>query len=56
MSGWIEIIVAIIVLGLIGRYINYILAFFTIIPDEIMGLTLFAVALSIVLFVIHRKG
>lgn len=55
MSSWIEIIIALIVVGLIARYINYVLAFFSIIPAELLGLTLFAVSISIVLFVIHRK-
>lgn len=56
MSGWIEIIIAIVVLGIMARYINYVLAFFTIIPSELTVLTLFAVSISIVLFIIHRKG
>lgn len=56
MSGWIEIIIAILIIGIMARYINYVIAMFSIIPAQLMGLILFAVALSIALFVIHRKS
>ena len=55
MSGWIEIIIALIIVGVIARYITYVLAFFQFIPTSLLSLTLFAIALSIALFVIHRK-
>lgn len=56
MSGWIEIIIALLILGIITKYLNYIIAMFSIVPNQIMGLILFATALSLTLFVIHRKS
>lgn len=50
-----KIIIAVIIVGLIARYITYILSFLTVIPASLMGLLLFGIALDIVLFVIHRK-
>ena len=55
MSGFIEIIVALIVVGLAARYITYILSFLSIIPAQLMAFLVLAIALGIVMFVIHRK-
>lgn len=56
MISLIEIIVALILLAVIVGFISYVLGFFTIIPTSIMALFMFALALDIVLFIIHRKG
>lgn len=50
-----KIVIALLIIGLLARYITYILGFFTIIPSYLMGLLLFGIALDIVLFVIHRR-
>lgn len=54
--SFIEIVIAIIIVGIIGRYITYILGFFSVIPAGIMSIVLFGIAVDIVLFVIHRKN
>lgn len=51
----IEIIIAIVVIGIIAGYVSYVLGFFSIIPASIMALLVFAIALDVVLFIIHRK-
>lgn len=55
MSGILEIVIALVVIGLIARYVTYILSFFVFMPSELMGLLLFAISIVILLFVIHRK-
>lgn len=50
-----KIVIALLIVGLIARYITYILSFLTIIPASLMGLLLFGIALDVVLFVIHRR-
>lgn len=50
-----EIIIALIIVALLGRYITYVLSFFVFLPSEFTLLLLFSIALVIVLFVIHRK-
>lgn len=54
--SFIEIIIALIILGLLAKYITYVLGFFTIIPAGILALFVLGVALDIVLFIIHRKN
>ena len=51
----IEIVIAIIVISVLAAYISYILGFFSIIPASIMSIVMFALAIDIILFVIHRK-
>lgn len=55
MSGWIEIIIALIIVGLMARYLTYVQFILSFIPIQFVGLILFAISVSIVLFVIHRK-
>lgn len=55
MSGFIEIIIALIVIGIITRYITYVLSFLSIIPSSLMAFLLLGISIVIVLFVIHRK-
>ena len=50
-----KIIIAVLIVGLIARYITYILSFLSVIPVSLMGLLMFGIALDIVLFVIHRR-
>lgn len=50
-----KIVIAVLIVGLIARYITYILGFLTVIPASLMGLLLFGIALDIVLFIIHRR-
>lgn len=50
-----EILIAVLIVSLISVYITHVLGFFAIIPGSLMGLLLFAVAVDVVLFVIHRK-
>lgn len=55
MSGFIEIIVSLIVVGIVVGYINYVLGFFGFLPEIITAIILFMIALNVVLFIIHRK-
>lgn len=55
MSAWIEIIIAIIIVGLIGRYINYVTGILSILPASLMAFVLLGISISLALFVIHRK-
>lgn len=55
MIALIEIIVALIVVGIILAYITYVLGFLTIIPSSLMVWLVLAIAIDIVLFIIHRK-
>lgn len=51
----IEIVVALLVVGVIVVYLNHLLGFFNIIPAGILSIILLAIAIDVVLFVIHRK-
>ena len=55
MIALIEIVIALIVVGILLAYINYVLGFLTIIPPILMVFITFAIAIEIVLFIIHRK-
>lgn len=55
MIALIEIVIALIVVGIILAYITYVLGFLTIIPASLMVWLTFAIAIDIVLFIIHRK-
>lgn len=54
--SFIEIVIALLILGILARYITYVWSFFTIIPLSLWGLFLFGIAIDIVLFIIHRKN
>lgn len=56
MSAWIEIIIALLIVGIIAAYLNYVIGIFAIIPTSILVFILFAIALDVALFVIHRKS
>ena len=51
----IEIIVAVIIVGLFIRYRTYIVGIFSFIPTYLMAFVLLLIALNVILFIIHRK-
>lgn len=56
MISIIEIVIALVLLSVLASFIAYVLGFFTIIPTPIMAIFLLALAVDLVLFIIHRKG
>lgn len=56
MIALIEIIIALIILGILAVYISHVVNIFAIIPSSLMTLFMFALAIDLVLFIIHRKG
>lgn len=55
MMNIIEIVIALIVVGVFASFIAYINGMFFFIPSSIMVFVAFLIALNIVLFVINRK-
>ena len=56
MGEIIAIVVAIVIYLLLARYINYIISFITLIlPGNVLVIILFAISVSVILFIIHRK-
>lgn len=51
----IEIIVALVVIGLAIAYISYVTGFFAFFPPTILIFLTLLIALNVVLFIIHRK-
>lgn len=51
----IELIIAVLVVTLMAAYLTYVLGFLSIIPSSLMIMLMFAIAVDIVLFIIHRK-
>ena len=51
----IELVIALLIVVFLSAYLTYVLGFLTIIPSSLMYLLLFAIAVDIVLFIIHRK-
>lgn len=51
----IEIIIAVIIVGLFIRYWTYIIGIFTFIPTYLMAFVLLLIALNVILFIIRRK-
>lgn len=53
----IEIVIAVLVVLAFGKYITYVVGFFTaIIPVSLLSIMAFIIALDLILFVIHRRS
>lgn len=57
MSGFIEIIVSLLVLGVLGAYLSKIIGLISIVlPTGIIAVMTFIISLVLILFVIHRRN
>lgn len=57
MSAFIEIIVSLLVLSILGAYLSKIISLISVIlPPGIIAVMTFIVSLVLILFVIHRRN